>query len=115
MVAVSFDHEKAINKRFIVHGPEGILFHEALRRYIEIFHPEIKNVTSMPYRLASIIATIKGQKQMKAISNWMKAFEKIGERGDPSETNKLLGAPTIRLDDWLMQKKKNNAYNHLMQ
>ena len=47
----------------------------------------------------------KCKKQMKVVSNWMAAFEKIGERGDPTESNRILGAPKIRLDDWLKQKK----------
>ena len=42
---------------------------------------------------------------MKLASDFMAAFEKIGERGDPSEANDTLGAPTIRLKDWLQQKR----------
>lgn len=31
------------------------------------------------------------------------AFEKVGEKGDPTEANALLGAPEFTLDDWLQQ------------
>jgi len=105
MVAASYGIEKAINKRFIIHGPEGILFHEAVKRYCNVFHPEIKKVSTMPYWLVSIIAFMRGSKEMKFASDFMAAFEKMGEKGDPSEANNLLGAPKITLEDWLKQKK----------
>jgi uncharacterized protein YbjT (DUF2867 family) len=104
MVAASYEIENPINKRFIIHGPEGILFHDAVQRYCNVFHPNIKEVSTMPYWLTSIIATIKGKKTMREASNFMAAFEKIGELGDPSEANTILGAPQIRLDNWLQQK-----------
>jgi len=104
MVAASYGVEEAINKRFIIHGPEGILFHEAVKRYCNVFHPEIKKVSTMPYWLAAIIASIRGSKEMKFASDFMAAFEKIGEKGDPSEANNLLGAPKIKLEDWLKKR-----------
>ena len=39
----------------------------------------------------------------------MAAFEKIGERGDPMESNNILGAPKIKLDKWLQQKKSKSS------
>lgn len=108
MVATSYDIENPINKRFIIHGPEGILFHDAVQRYCNVFHPDIKKVTTIPYWLTAIMAVIKGQKKMKEVSDFMAAFEKIGELGNPSEANSILGAPKISLDDWLHQKFKNN-------
>ena len=104
MVAASYGVEEAINKRFIIHGPEGILFHEAVKRYCNVFHPEIKKVSTMPYWLATIIASIKGSKEMKFAIDFMAAFEKIGEKGDPSEANNLLGAPKTKLEDWLKKR-----------
>ena len=106
MVAASYGLEEAANKRFIIHGPEGLLFHDAVKRYCENFHPEIKKVTTMPYWLATVIAKIKGKPEMKNISDFMAAFEKIGELGAPSEANRILGAPKITLSDWLQKKRK---------
>lgn len=105
MVVVSYGLDDAINKRFIIHGPESILFHEAVKRYCDVFHPEVKKVSTMPYWLATIIAAIRGSEEMKFASDFLAAFEKIGERGDPSEANSVLGAPEIRLEDWLQRKK----------
>lgn len=104
MVAASYGTEAAVNKRFIVHGPEGVLFHDAVKRYCQVFHPDIKKVATMPYWFATAIARIKGTKEMKSVSDFMAAFEKVGELGDPSEANDLLGAPRTTLDDWLRQK-----------
>lgn len=107
MVAASYRLSEAVNRRFIIHGPEGILFHEAVKRYCDVFYPEIKKVSTMPYWLVTFIASINGQKEMKRASNFMAAFEKIGEKGDPSEANNILGAPKIRLEDWLgLQKRR---------
>ncbi|MFC1866948.1 SDR family oxidoreductase [Thermodesulfobacteriota bacterium] len=109
VVVASYGLEEAINKRFIIHGPEGILFHEAVKRYCSAFHPEINKVSTMPYWLATIISKIKGTKEMKLASDFMAAFEKIGEKGDPSEANNILGAPKVKFEDWLQQKKNNES------
>jgi uncharacterized protein YbjT (DUF2867 family) len=104
MVANSYGLAEAANKRFIIHGPEGILFHDAVKKYCEAFYPEIKKVTTMPYWLATFVAKIKGKPEMKSISDFMAAFEKIGELGDPSEANRILGSPKITLSDWLKSR-----------
>ena len=104
MVTRSFSTDEAINKRFIIHGPQGILFTEAVDRYRQSNHPEIGKVINMSYWIASIISRINRRPKMKAISDWMKAFEKIGELDNPSETNRILGAPKITLDNWINHK-----------
>ncbi len=101
MVATSYGTDRAINKRFIIHGPEGILFKDAVKKYTEVKHPDISKVINMPYWLATIISIIKQRPEMKAISDWMKAFEKAGELGNPSEADEILGAPEITLEKWL--------------
>lgn len=105
MVSASYRLEDAANKRFFVHGPEGILFHDAVKRYCSVFHPEVKKITTMPYWLANVIAAMRGSSEMKFASALMAFFEKVGERGDPSEANRILGAPEITLDEWLRQRK----------
>ncbi len=42
---------------------------------------------------------------MKSVSDFMAAFKKIGERGDPSEANLIPGAPRIKLAGWPEQKR----------
>ncbi len=105
MVSRSYKHEKAFNRRFFIHGPEGIPFRDALKRYCSVFHPEIKKISTYPYWFARIIAAIKRSKKMRFAVEFMKFFEKAGEGGDPTEANRLLGAPQTTLDQWLKQKK----------
>ncbi len=105
MVSTAYTLEEAANRRFIIHGPEGILFHEALKRYCAVFHPEIKKISTYPYWLANIIAALKGSEEMKFASEFMAFFEKVGEQGDPTEANRLLGAPRITLNEWLKRRK----------
>ena len=106
MVTASYRIEAAVNKRFILRGPEGILFHDAVKRYCAVFRPGITKVSTMPHWLATFIASTKGPKELSSASDFMAAFEKIGERGDPKEANDLLGAPRIRLDDWLRRTEE---------
>lgn len=66
-------------------------------------------MSTMPYWLATLIASTKGPKEMKDAGDFMAAFEKIGELGDPSEANAILGAPETKLEDWLRQKSEENV------
>ena len=106
MVSSSYGIEEAANKKFFIHGPEPILAHEAVMRYCTVFHPEIKKITTIPYWLASIMATITRNEKMKFGYQLLAFFEKIGEGGDPTEANRILGSPKITLDEWL-EKRKN--------
>ena len=60
------------------------------KQYCSAFHPEIKKVSTMLYWLASVVSRVTGRKEMKTISDFMAAFEKIGERGDPTESNNIV-------------------------
>lgn len=106
MVAASCGTEAAVDKRFILLGPEGILFHDAVKRYCAAFHPNIAKMSTMPHWLARFIAATKGPKELKGVSDFMTAFETIGPKGDPKEANDLLGAPRIRLDEWLRRTEE---------
>lgn len=105
MISLSYGLEEAVNKKLFIHGPEGIRTHEALRRYCSIFHPEIKKISTMPYWLVNLIVMITRNKEMKFASDVMAFCEKVGEGGDPTEANRILGAPKITLDEWLRQRK----------
>jgi hypothetical protein len=35
----------------------------------------------------------------------MAYFDKVGEMGDPTEANQLLGAPETTLDEWIEKRK----------
>jgi len=105
MVAASYGTTEAINKRFIIHGQESILLHDAVKQYCSDLYPKIKKVSTLPYWLGKIIATIKGSEQMKFGIEFSAYFEKVGERGDPTESNRILGAPKISLKEWIERRK----------
>jgi len=105
MVSTAYQLQEAVNKKFFIHGPEGILLHEALGRYCSLFHPEIKKISTMPYWLVNFIATITNNKKMRFASKLLAYCEKTGEYGDPREANSILGGPKITLDAWLAAKK----------
>ncbi len=105
MVSTYYHLEKVVNKRLFIHGPEGLLFYDALKKYCDVLHPEVKKISIMPYWVTKIIATLGRKKEMKNISEFMSFFEKVGERGDPTEANLLLGEPRIVSNQWLEQRQ----------
>jgi len=112
MVSDSYKRDDVLNKRLFIHGQEGFLFQDALKKYCAVFYPEITKISNMPYWLSKIIATLGKKKEMKFASELMAFFEKVGERGDPTEANRFLDSPKIRLDEWLKQRKErlNNSF-----
>jgi hypothetical protein len=83
---------------------------EALQRYCTKFHPGIKQVSSMPIWLVSLLAAFTRSPELKGAGEMMSYFEKVGEMGDPAEANDLLGAPEITLDRWLQQELQNQKH-----
>jgi hypothetical protein len=79
--------------------------HEALKRYCAVFHPEIKNISSMPFWLVRMLATLTRSQGLKGIGEMMAYFEKVGETGGPANADDILGVPTITLDVWLEKRK----------
>lgn len=105
MVSAAYGLEEAANKRFILHGPEGIRLSEALRRYCTVFHPEIKSVSSMPLWLVRLLGTITGNQGLKGAGEMMAYFEKVGEDSSLAKMDGILSAPAMTLDEWLHKSK----------
>lgn len=105
MVSASYRLEEAANKKLFIHGPEAVTIREALRRYCAVFHPEIRKTSTMPLWLVRLIATVRRDKQMKFAGELISFSEKVGECGDPTEANRILGAPQITLEEWIGQRK----------
>lgn len=106
MVATAYQLEEAANQRFIVHGPEAISMQDALKRYCAVFHPEIKEISSMPFWLVELLATLTRNPGLKGAGEMMSYFEKVGEWKNRPQANCVLGVPKITLDQWLEVKKK---------
>jgi len=105
MVTRAYQTEAACNKRLYIHGPEGMPFREALDRYCARFYPEGKSVSVMPLWLAKLLGKLTGNKNLQFGAALMAYFDKVGEDGDPTEANALLGAPQITLDQWMTQRE----------
>jgi len=105
MISEAYGLEEAANKRFILHGPEGIRLPEALRRYCAVFHPEIKSVSSMPFWLVKLLGTITGNRKLKGAGEMMAYFEKVGEDSSLAKIDGILGAPAMTFDSWLQKNK----------
>ena len=107
MVATAYGLGEAANQRFIVHGPEAIRMHEALRRYCAVFQPDIRQVSTMPFWLVKLLATITHNPALKSAGELLAYFEKVGEGNHPATVNGIMGAPTITLDMWLAHVAHN--------
>jgi uncharacterized protein YbjT (DUF2867 family) len=109
MVSAAYQTEAAANKRLFVHGPEVITTLEALERYCRAFHPEVESVPVMPIEAAMTSAESTGNQMLGFFAGLMAYFEKVGEPGDPTEANQLLGAPATTLEAWIAARLASAA------
>jgi hypothetical protein len=77
---------------------------EALRLYCTILEPE-KQVTTIPLWLMSVVDTLFLGRKMRRTLQIMQVLQHAGEFGDPSEANRILGAPTTTLRAWCEQQR----------
>jgi len=105
MVVGSHLHPEVTNRRFYVHGPQAMTVAQALTAYCRILHPEIGAPRSTPYWLMRLIARLTNNVEMRGGLDMVSYLERVGERGDPSEANAILGAPETTLEAWLALRK----------
>ena len=106
MVAASYTSDEAADKKLTLWGPEALSIGETLERYIKALHTEIRNLSALPFWLASLIAAVLRNQPMKTAIEVYKMYEGVGgDDGDPSEENRILGEPKLTLDDWLQRSK----------
>ncbi|UCG86068.1 MAG: NmrA family NAD(P)-binding protein [Gemmatimonadota bacterium] len=106
MIAASYDDDRALGKRLFIHGPEGITLANALERFVDACHPEIK-LMRMKLWQARLFATLTGRKGLSYVTRLIAYFDKVGELGDPTEANALFGAPSKTLGQWLEERQSN--------
>jgi NADH dehydrogenase len=109
MVSAAYQTGAAANKRLFIHGPEAITTLEALERYCQAFHPEVESVPVMPIEAARASAESTGNQMLGFFAGLMAYFEQVGEPGDPTEANQLLGAPATTLDAWIAARLAGTA------
>jgi len=104
MVSRSFRTPEAANRHFFVQGPEAITIKDALRFYCSLLEPG-KRVVSMPLWFMSVVDGLFTRRQLRSTIQLMRVMQRAGERGDPSEANEVLGAPTTTLRRWCEQQR----------
>ena len=60
-------------------------------------------VVTMPLRFMILLDCTVLRGQLRGTLNLMRALQQSGERGDPTEANRLLGTPTTGVVDWCAQ------------
>ena len=104
MVSRAFQVPEAANKIFYIQGPEALTLGEALHLYCAMLEPEMQ-VTTMPLWLMSVVDTLFLGRKMRRTLQIMQVLQRYGEFGDPSEANRILGAPTTTLRAWCEQQR----------
>jgi len=104
MVSRAFQVPEAANKIFYIQGPEALSMVEALHLYCTMLEPE-KQVTTIPLWLMSLVDTLFLGRKMRRTLQIMQVLQHAGEFGDPSEANRILGAPTTTLRAWCEQQR----------
>ncbi|MCA9231386.1 MAG: NAD(P)H-binding protein [Planctomycetales bacterium] len=99
MVAASYLDERAVGKRLFIHGPEGVTLPNALERFYAACHPQL-SVIRMKLWQARLLARITRRVGLTYVTKLIDYFDRVGELGDPTEANSLLGTPSITLDEW---------------
>lgn len=104
LVARAYELPEATNKTFFVAGPEGYGKGDAMRMYIDIARPELK-LRFVPVWLMKTVAALSFDRQLYADVGRMAFYDTIGDDfGDPSESNRILGAPTTTLQEWCQRQ-----------
>jgi uncharacterized protein YbjT (DUF2867 family) len=111
MVSRSFREPEAVNRTFFVHGPEAITIPDALRLYCSLVEPG-KRVVSMPLGLMSVVDALFMHGQLRSTLQLMRVMQRVGERGDPSVANEVLGAPTTTLRQWSEKRQARSFEQH---
>ncbi len=104
MVSRSFRTPEAANRRFFVHGPEAVTIPDALQVYCSLVEPG-NRVVSLPLWFMSVVDSLFMRRQLRSTIELMRVMQRVGERGDPSEANEVLGAPATTLRRWCEQRR----------
>lgn len=98
-VARAFVTSAAANRDFYVHGPQQLTLHQALGTYRQIVAPD-KRLVTIPLPVMTAIDRLFMGGKLAPNLQIMRLLERLGERGDPSVANELLGAPTTTVESW---------------
>jgi uncharacterized protein YbjT (DUF2867 family) len=98
-VARAFVTPAAANREFYVHGPEELTLRQALGIYRRIVAPH-KRLVTIPLPVMRTIDRLFMGGKLAANLLIMGLLAGLGERGDASQANELLGAPSMTVEQW---------------
>jgi uncharacterized protein YbjT (DUF2867 family) len=105
MVSRAFSTPAALEKVLDIHGPQAFTIPDALRTYCGRLAPDTQVVTR-PLWLMNLLDRTVLRGQLRGTLGLMHALQESGERGNPTEANELLGAPSISLAEWCEQRRQ---------
>jgi uncharacterized protein YbjT (DUF2867 family) len=108
MVTRAYQLDEAKNRIFFILGQESFTMRDLLEKYCRELHPEIRKVSHVPIGMLKVIAALTGNRELKDAASMFSYFEKVQERGNPDETNRLLGKPGITFEKWIQVKTRPN-------
>jgi uncharacterized protein YbjT (DUF2867 family) len=105
VVSKSYQTEEAANKTFVINGPKAMLMQNALQQYCDVAYPGVKAAT-MPTWFGNMLAAMLKSESMKDFVKMMAYFEKSPKVTAPNGAEKVLGASSTTLEEWLKTQKK---------
>jgi uncharacterized protein YbjT (DUF2867 family) len=107
MVARSYQSLETLDKELYIYGPQAFSMRQAMEIYTQIAAPGVK-VAPISTRLLGWMGRLTFNPEWTGMATLMQHYERWGEDGSPEEANRLLGAPTTRLQDWCEKQKAAN-------
>jgi uncharacterized protein YbjT (DUF2867 family) len=108
MVSRAYATPASANKDLFIHGPEAHTMQGALVQYCAAAHPEA-TVGTMPMWMASMVASLARQKELKDALPFFSYTQKVREQGSPNEAIALLGAPATTLTQWSRNQSRKKV------
>ena len=108
IVSTAFRTPEAANSELYVQGPEAITIEDALRLYCEIVDPG-RTVASVPLGLMAVVDRLFMGGRLRRTIELMRLMDEVGEVGDASEANRILGAPSTTLRQWCERRATGNG------
>jgi len=96
------------NKRLFLHGPTAISLQSALTTYVKFMEPNL-DIEHSPYWLGTLLTWLTGEKSIRHVAKLCRYYQGVGDLGNTLETNRLVGASKIELEDWCMQRLKDQS------
>jgi len=103
MVSTAYTTPESVGQILDIWGPQPVSLAEALTRFASQQTPPIR-VSRISLWRASLLATLMGNRELRAAAAQMRFWDRFSETGDPTSANSLLGAPTISFEEWLASR-----------